>query len=127
MHVFPPFKDNGTKAVFYQSQGSKQSSRACSDDNNLRTVTHIGILRMQILVVRRHFVHINPYLQVHIDSTLTRINTTLQHTYSRYITLTQALLTGQVMAQGLLVSRHMRQHPQLQFLCHVCSFLAAKI
>ena len=95
VHILSPFQHDGAEAQFNQSEGSKESAWACTHDDDLPTVAHIGIVHMLIFVIGRQFVHIDTHLQVHIDGTLTGINTSLQYADSHDLVHPQTVLVGQ--------------------------------
>ena len=79
MHILASFQNYRTQAEFYQAQGCEEASRACSHDNHLRFPFHIGVFCPDKFIIMRLLVHIHPHLQVHINLSLTRVDTPFEN------------------------------------------------
>lgn len=77
-HILASLQHDRTITQFYQAQGSKETARSLTHNDNSRSAAHIRIFGMDILVVLRKFVDISTHLQVDEDGALTGIDASLQ-------------------------------------------------
>ena len=84
-NMFTTLQEYGLKPQLYQSQGRKQSRRARTHNNDLGSLTHIGVIKMQWGWLG---LIINEYLKrkIHLYRATTCINRTLHHPDHRNIT-----------------------------------------
>ena len=71
---------NGAKAKFYQSEGSKQTTRTGTYNDDLRLSLYIIINSAGELLVLWKFIDVKAYFQVDKNRALARIDASLQYT-----------------------------------------------
>ena len=118
MNVLAAFQHHRPQTEFYQTKGGKESTGACTHDNDLRFPAHIGIIGVLVLIGHRFLVHVHTHFQVHIDGSLPCVYAPFQDTHSRYRTHIYALFLSQPRLQRLLVGCNLGQHPDLIFTRH---------
>ena len=116
--ILTTFEHDRTNAQFYQSEGSKQSARASTNDNSLRCCGDIRIICDNILVLLGLFVDITTHLQIDKNSTLARIYAAPENAHGCQRTDIKAILISQPTAKRLLVSCYMRLYADLVFINH---------
>ena len=95
MNILSTFQDNGTQTQFYQSQSSKQTTRASTNHNDLRLVADIRIIHRNVFVILRLFVNIHPNFQIDKDGALTGINAATQDAHTGHCTDIESVLICQ--------------------------------
>ena len=105
-------------AELYQSQGSKQSTRAGTHDNSLWSRGHIRIMGDSIFVLLWLFVDIAAHFQVHEYRPLAGIDAATENAHGNQGADIESVLVSQPTSQRLLIGRHMRLHPYLILLNH---------
>ena len=113
VHILAALQHYGPEAQLYQPQGCKESAGTCPYDDDLRLVADIAILRMDIRIVRRLLVDVEPHLQVDEDGTLSCINRAAQDADALQGAHGDAMFLGHETLQLTAVCRHLRQHSQL--------------
>ena len=127
VHVLTALQYNRTQTQLYQAQGSKQSSRTCSNHYYLWLTLNVWIFRVLVFVVGRQFVHICAHLQVHVYLSLARINAAFQYAYTLNIAWVQSILIAQIRFQSILLRRYLRLYSNLIFVNHYIMYLGAKV
>ena len=133
MNIFSSLQHDRPQSQFYQSQRSKQSTRASPHDNHLRTAFHILVFRPDILIIMGLFIDIDSDLQIDEDLSLSGINASFEDPHPIYRPFVEALLIRQPSLQPVLLCCHLRRYPYLIFVrhetviymnrCHITNFL----
>ena len=118
-HIFSPFQYDRTVTQFYQAQRSEEAARSLTHNNNTRSAAHIGIFRMNILVVLRKLIDIGTHLQVHEDGTLAGVDASLQHSHLIQCSHIQSFLLGEITLDAFLACCLFGQNSYLILLNHL--------
>ena len=117
--ILAALQHDGAQTQLYQSQGGKQSARSGTDDDDLRGLVDVGIVRHHVLVLGRLLVDVAAHLQVDEDGALAGVDATAQDAQRRQRAHVEAVLVGQEVAQRLLVGSHVGLHANLILVNHL--------
>ena len=106
--VFASFHDNRTQSQLNESQGSKQSARTGSHDNDLWALADIVIRCSYVFIILWLFVDIDTNLQINKNSTFTGIDATFEDADAGDGALVKALFCSKIAAKCLFIGCNMR-------------------
>ena len=100
-YIFTPLYDNGTQSPLDEAQCCKESSRSCTDHDDLRPSFHVAVFGLYELFFGRLFV--DKYLSLDVDENgpLPGINTLLQYPDCMYGTYIQPLFPADILLERL--------------------------
>ena len=118
-HILATLQHHRSVTQFDEFEGSKETARSLSHHDDTRLTAHVGIFRMDILVVLRKLIDIGTHLEIDKDGALAGIDASLEYPHLVECSHIQPLFLGEIALDAFLARCLFWQNSDLIFLDHI--------
>ena len=118
-HILATLQNHRSVTQFDEFEGSKETARSLSHHDDTRLTAHVGIFRMDILIVLRKLIDIGTHLEIDKDGALAGIDASLEYSHLVECSHIQPLFLGEIALDAFLARCLFWQNSDLIFLDHI--------